>query len=210
MSATLAFDFDGTIVDCRPRQLAALERALGAPPPDPDGFWAAKRAGRTTAEALRRLGLDDSRAEEVAARWVEIVEDDDLLGHDRPLPGAAEALRAARRAGRRLVLLTARRRAAAVGRQLAALGLYDHFDAVAVVPPAEAAPAKAQLLRAERAATFIGDTESDAAAARMAQVPFLAVTGGQRSADYLERRVGCPLYPDLPAAVRAAVGEEST
>lgn len=197
----LALDFDGTLVGCRERQLAALERALaGRPVPDLDAFWGAKLTGASTGAALSALGVAD--AEAVARRWVDVVEDDDLLALDPPVPSLRAALALASAAGAAVAIVTARRRATAARAQIAALGLRPAAG-VHVVAPAAAATAKAAVLRELRAIGFAGDTESDAAAAAGAGVPFAAVAGGQRDADWLAERVGGAVHPTLLQAVRA-------
>jgi phosphoglycolate phosphatase-like HAD superfamily hydrolase len=84
-----------------------------------------------------------------------------------------------------VTLLTARRDPVALAGQLAALGLAPDFHAVEVVDPREAADAKAAHLRAARPALFVGDSETDFAAAERVGVPFIGVDTGQRSAPFL-------------------------
>jgi phosphoglycolate phosphatase len=71
------------------------------------------------------------------------------------------------------------------------------------VAPARTVQEKAQVLRAEGADFFVGDAESDAAAAQAAGVPFAGVTTGQRSAGYLARHGVRHLYDSLAEAVVA-------
>ncbi|HWV86108.1 MAG TPA: HAD family hydrolase, partial [Capillimicrobium sp.] len=134
MTGPIALDLDGTLLDCRPRQVA-LAAALHGPGLDEAAFWAAKREGATTRAALEALGVDGERAARLARRWAAEVEDDRWLALDAPLPGVAAALTALREAGRDAVVLTARRRADAVRRQVAATGLGALVGAVEVVDP---------------------------------------------------------------------------
>ncbi|HEX8101730.1 MAG TPA: hypothetical protein VF533_03890, partial [Solirubrobacteraceae bacterium] len=76
---SVVFDLDGTLLDCRARQVALARHVAGARLDD-DRFWAAKRAGATTADALAAQGFGDARA--LAARWVELVERDEWLALD--------------------------------------------------------------------------------------------------------------------------------
>ena len=62
-------------------------------------------------------------------------------------------------------MLTARRERFFLLQQLDRLGLSRQIDELIVVPPTEAAERKAEALRKLKPLTFIGDTESDAAAA---------------------------------------------
>lgn len=202
MTGPIALDLDGTLLDCRPRQVA-VAAALHGPGLDEAAFWAAKREGATTRAALEAIGVGGERGARLARRWAAEVEDDRWLALDAPLPGVAAALTALRAAGRDAVVLTARRRADAVRRQVAATGLGALVGAVEVVDPVNAAADKATMLTRLGAAGFVGDTESDAAAAGRAGVPFAAVGGGQRSAAWLRAHGIAPVHADLASALAA-------
>jgi phosphoglycolate phosphatase-like HAD superfamily hydrolase len=182
--APTALDVDGTLLDCRARQVAVARRVAGAAFDD-DLFWTAKRNGAATAPALMAAGLSEHAAREAAAAWRAAIEDDEWLALDGLLPGALRALDALGAERMPVVLLTARRRPEAVRLQLERLGLLERVDALLVVDPARPVPAKAAHLRRMRARGFVGDTESDAAAAARAGVPFVAVGSGQRSTAFL-------------------------
>lgn len=200
MSA-LAFDLDGTLVSCRERQVAVAETV--AAPLDPDAFWAAKQDGRTTAEALTAQGIE--QPEQAARAWVDRIEEEHFLALDRLAAGALEALLAAQEAGLAPVILTARRDAAAVGRQVEWLGLVPPATGPVVVDPRRAGEEKAVALAELDAVGLVGDTESDLAAARTAGVPFAAVDGGQRSAAFLNERGAEQVHPDVLSACRALI-----
>lgn len=199
---TVALDLDGTLLDCRPRQVRLAARLVGAGF-DADRFWAAKRHGATTRVALEAVGVPGARAQRIAREWAAAVEDDAWLAVDPLLPGARRALAALAAAARPVLVLTARRRARAARDQVAHLvpGL-----PVEVVDPARAAAAKAAALRRCRARAFVGDTESDAAAAAAAAVAFLAVGGGQRDPTWLSEHGIAPVYAGVDDAVRALLG----
>ena len=198
----LALDLDGTLLDCGPRQVQALDAALGGQYRDPVAFWDHKRRGLTTREALIALGMHEADAHELAERWRVVVEADELLLADTVLPGAESALEAARAHAERLVVITARRRGDAAAAQCERLGLMAHLDEVIAVPPAEAADRKAVVLRDLRAIGFVGDTASDARAAAAAEVPFAAVTTGQHTREVLAAAVSAPIVDDLQTAIR--------
>lgn len=196
---TVALDLDGTLLDCRPRQVR-LAAQLAGPGFDGDAFWAAKRHGATTAAALESLGVEPGRAAAIAREWAAVIEDDGWLAVDPLLPGACPALAALAAAGRPAMILTARRRADAVRAQVVGLGLRVPVE---VVDPRDAVARKAAVLRERGAAAFVGDTESDARAAADAGVPFLAVGTGQRHPQWLRERGIAPVHADLQEAVRA-------
>lgn len=138
--------------------------------------------------------------ERATRMWGERIEAEAWLARDRALPGVARLLGALRAGGYRLIVLTARRRPRGAELSLRAAGLATLVDEVVVVDPAHAAQAKAEAMRDRRVALMAGDTESDAAAAAAAGVPFRAVSTGQRSAGYL-LRAGWPAHRSLRAAL---------
>jgi phosphoglycolate phosphatase-like HAD superfamily hydrolase len=190
----VALDLDGTLLDCRARQVAVAVHLAGSL--DEDAFWAAKRGGATTAAALAAQGAPD-----VSAEWVEQIEDERWLALDLPLPGAEAALAELRRAGFDPVVLTARRHANRVAAQVERLGLAPPV----VVAPAAASVEKAAALRQVGAAGLIGDTESDLEAARAAGVPYELVSTGQRDAAFLRRHGAAAVHDTLGQAVEALV-----
>lgn len=187
----IGLDFDGTIVDCRPRQEAALVAAAAAcgrdAPLDLDGVWQRRRHGATLVEALVAGGIDAAEARRIGACWVETVEDDAVLPHDPLLPDARAVLTRLA-ACHDLAIVSARRRPDGIARQIADLGLADLVGELHVVPPgAGAAAAKAEILRRRKIACFVGDTESDLGAARFAEIPVCLVATGQRDGAWLAR-----------------------
>jgi len=201
----IALDLDGTIVDARRRQVAvamACLAELDVSTVEPAAFWALKRAGRTTEEALTALAVPAEAARRVAERWVAQIEDPRWLRVDQVVPGARAAITALRLSGSRPFILTARRDQAAASAQIESLDLGFGQDDITIVDPRDAAAAKAEALRRQQAMGFIGDTESDALAADLAGVRFVAVATGQRSAEALRRAGIADVRADLPDAVR--------
>lgn len=188
----IALDLDGTLVDCKERQsllAASLCRAAGFEL-NIEAFWTAKRAGATTASAICGQGIDVPFATKLSKLWVKHIESEAWLRMDRLLPGVISSLHNVRELGFRLHLVTARANERALIRQLRWLSIAPLFDHVEVVCPCEASQQKAKYLTAVAPIVFIGDSESDAAAANSAQIKFVAVTNGQRSAGYLQARTG--------------------
>lgn len=201
--SVVVFDLDGTLLDARARQVHALVQAgiaLEQPTPDPDRFWQLKRNGSTTGQALEQLGMPAARAHRLATWWQEHVEDSEMLRFDQLLPLATASIEACRVEGLSPCILTARSGAGSVLVQLDECGLARLVDDVRVVSPADAATAKAVHLKQWGAVAMIGDTESDARAAVLATVPFLAVSCGQRSEDFLRARF-LEVFVDAHSAV---------
>lgn len=200
MKPTLALDLDGTLLSCAPRHQALMRqlcRGDGVAPDFIDRYWAAKRDGASNLSALQALGHPAAAAR--SAAWLQQIERWPWLGFDRPLPGVMEALSARRH---RVVVLTARRERFFLEQQLDRLGLAGWIDTLVVVPPSQAARAKAQELKALQPVAFVGDSESDAEAAAASGTPFLPLDCGMRSADFWRRQGTLP-YPDLRAALAA-------
>lgn len=203
---TVAYDLDGTLLEASHRQVALAShhlRAAGAQDLDEVAFWEAKRAGSTTREALVGLGYGSKLAAMVSEAWSRDVEDDTWQSLDEWLPGARTALTRVRAAGFAAWVLTARRDPAAVARHLSALGALSQVDRLIVVSPSRAADEKAPHLTA--AVAFIGDTESDLAAARMAEVPFIGVTSGLRSATRLTEAGATQVVADVATATNLVI-----
>lgn len=168
---------------------------------DEPRFWRAKRSGANTRAALLGLGYEREIADRAAARWGERIEDDEWLARDRALAGVPGVLSRLRATGQEFAVITARRNAAGAEVSLRAAGLEPFVERLHVVDPASAAAAKAAVLRELGHPPFVGDSESDAEAARLAGVRFIAVATGQRSRGYLSRH-GYAVMGTLAGAVR--------
>jgi phosphoglycolate phosphatase-like HAD superfamily hydrolase len=206
MRGTVAFDLDGTLLTCEPRQSAVLRAALRRAREfsiDPSAVWRRKREGASTQAALVAEGLLHSMAENICGSWLEMIEGSVWLSLDQPFPGVRDALANIKSLGCRLVLLSGRRQPHLAAVELQALRLRSFFDEFLAVHPANASAAKAEHLRRLRPLVFFGDTESDARAAASAGTPMLAVASGQRSEDFLRRSGVGAIYPGVPEAVRA-------
>lgn len=194
----VALDLDGTLIDAKVRQVELARFHLGAFGVELDGevLWAKKREGATTRAALEAMGYPC--AAEVAAGWARDIESREWLVRDAWLDGVPEVLGALRERGLKLKVVTARQDEAALREQVEALGVSALVDEVVVVDPRRTAIEKAAHL--EGVALFVGDSESDAEAARLAGVPFVAVATGVRSRAFLER-LGLTVEEGLAAAL---------
>jgi phosphoglycolate phosphatase-like HAD superfamily hydrolase len=189
LRAVFATDFDGTLVDCRRRQLAVVAEALAARGADSSRdflgrHWRLKREGMNTCDALIHEGMDQGLAKRIADDFKAVVEDERFLVLDRPFPSVERTLDLLRREGYSVHVLTARTRPGSVAAQIERL-FGRSVDEVHVVSPRRAADEKAAILRTIEPVCFVGDSESDAQAASAGNVPFFGVSCGQRSATHL-------------------------
>ena len=184
----LFLDFDGTIVDPRPRYYYVYSTLLGASstPLPLDDYWKLKQAAQPerTIVAEHHHGVD---ANDFAARRLAMIESEAALAHEQPIPGAVEAVQALRRA-HDLYLVTLRRNRAGLQAELARLGLDDCFVEVLSAPAtADPAGVKVDLIgkRACAADWMIGDTEADIGAGQRLHMMTCGVATGIRTSDFL-------------------------
>jgi phosphoglycolate phosphatase-like HAD superfamily hydrolase len=206
----LALDLDGTLIDARARQVGVARHVLaqlGAQPLREGRFWELKRSGASTESALVRLGYTASVAGEGARLWRAEIEAEAWLAQDQALPGVEQALHELRADGVSTAVLTARGRPEGALSSARAAGLDELIGELIVVSPERASREKASWLAARSPAAFIGDTESDGAAAASAGVAFVAVAGGQRDGTYLGAR-GYRVRDTFAQAVAELVGAE--
>jgi phosphoglycolate phosphatase len=183
----VGFDLDLTLIDSQPAIMAAwgeLARETGA--------------CIDMACITARLGV---KLEDEVARWFPVSERDKAAASYRqhyvrlapdlttPLPGAAEALAAVRRAGERVLIVTAKH-PVSVGPSLAAAGLeaddlYTHVYG----------PEKAAVLSQAGAVAYVGDTPADMGAAITAGAHAVGVATGSFGAADL-RAAGAELVLD--------------
>lgn len=182
-----AFDLDGTLVTARQRQLTLL-RAI-AKRIDvhlvEDAVWQKKREGVSTRAALLEMGLNEERAKEIASAWIQEIETPYWLSLDTLFSDTLKVLDSFRESGEALILLTARQNTRLLLQQLARLGIREYFTGVECVSPFDAVNEKAKVLSRYAFAGFVGDSETDFAAAKRTGTPFYAVSTGQRSPVFL-------------------------
>jgi pyrophosphatase PpaX len=176
------FDFDGTLADSVELILASFRHAtaevLGYVPDE-----AELRAGIGLPLIDQMRTLDAERAQELYEAYVE----HNLAVHDelmRPYPGVDELLNRLRRDGRRLGVVTSKRRETALlGLDVLGLGEFDVLigweDTDAHKPGPEPLMRALELLGASAdEAVYLGDTPWDMQAGRAAGVATVAVLWG--------------------------------
>jgi phosphoglycolate phosphatase len=164
------FDLDLTLINSRPAIMAAWEAVAAEMGAQIDLAQVDTRMGvKLEEEVAYWFGPDEQTAAAECYRrhYVRLAPDMTTL-----LPGAAEAVEAVRRAGERVVVVTAKH-ATSVGPSLTAAGLtpdevFTHVHG----------PQKAEVLVQVGAALYVGDTPHDMSAARTAAVAAVGVTTG--------------------------------
>jgi len=216
--ATVIFDLDGTMVDTAPDLIAAANHTLGVFGMAPVEARIIQPALSLGAKAMIRAAITEhSRTADaetlsiMTERFVEYYSEHIAVG-SRIFPGLVEALTALRGGGTRLGVCTNKREALA-RKLLAELRLDHYFDAIAGVDTFPVhKPDAGHLLGtiamaggAPARSVMIGDSPVDAAAARNAKVPFVAVSFGygEMPADLLEPDAVINSFADLVPALRA-------
>ncbi len=182
-------DLDGPILDTRRRHHACYAQILGAhgcDPLDVQTYWNLKRKRMGVAELLAKGGCKVVPSADFERRWVRLIEQPRFLELDVVQPGALAQLRDWKRAGFHLILASMRQNSRTARRQLRALEIAELFSAVTFSPPEGGAEGKAAgviSVMPSRAmpSVWIGDTEADMMAARIAGFHRIAVTCGIRS-----------------------------
>jgi phosphoglycolate phosphatase len=218
---TVVFDLDGTLADTAPDLMAALNAVLAGedlPPASLQSTRAMIGGGLRAllARALHARGVDpgEGRFEDLCvdlrARYRARI-----ARESRPYPGVAAALEAIAAAGARLAVCTNKPSALAAA-LLGELGLARHFAAVVGPDGAPAAkPDPRHLLFAieqaggeRKRAIMVGDSASDARAARAAGLPLILVDFGYADAPLAELGADVLIshFDQLPAACAALSG----
>jgi len=166
---TVGFDLDLTLIDTRAATRAALRTADLDPAAAIDVDACLVSGAALRAEFGRRLPPEQVAP---ALRRFAAAFREDGLPLVRPLPGAAALLDRVRRAGRRSVVVTARRAESAAS-CLRAAGM-----AVDAIAGGLAGPDKSSAIRAHGVTVYLGDHPLDMAAAVAAGVPGIGVLTG--------------------------------
>ncbi len=188
---TVIFDLDGTMVDTAPDLIAAANYTLsrfGMAPVEERVIQPAVGLGARAMilAAMNELGhtADPETLSRMTDQFIDYYGDNVAIG-SRIFPGLVEALVVMREEGARLGVCTNKREALTL-KLLAALRLDQYFDAIAgadtfPVRKPDAAHLLGTIAMAggdPARAIMIGDSATDAGAARNAKVPFVAVSFG--------------------------------
>ena len=187
-------DLDGTLLDGRRRYFLVHCRSLSMPAVlTQDEYWGLKQR-RVSEKDILHLHYPFADYAAYGARRLPMLEDEELLKEDTLFPWTVDVLTELAACGT-LFLVTLRRHADRLERQLERLGLLSRFAAILTAPPTDdPAATKAALIRpyAHPGDWIIGDTEADTGAGKMLGLRTCAVLSGIRDSSFLE-----PIHPDL-------------
>lgn len=215
--AIIVFDLDGTLVDTAPDIVATLNHLLASEGHPPVALAEARTMIGEGAWALLAKGFAAAGAPVPEKRRTELVER--FIGHyrtrmareSRAFPGAAAALDALTADGARLAVCTNKRTDLST-QLLKDLGLLDRFAAViggdaAGVGKPDPAPLRLAIDRAGglvENALMVGDSATDAGAARALGLPLVLVSFGYTAtpARALSADLVIDAFAELPSACR--------
>lgn len=171
---TIAFDFDGTLVDSRARHSILLKEILKNFNYDIDvtDLINFKRNNKNNIEFLISKGLDKNTAEKIQKIWIKNIENIELLKTDKLYP---ESIKLIEKYSNKndLILITARTNKKNLYTQLKTLNIKKYFKEIFIVEPSnQVAQNKASILIDNNVQLMIGDTKTDFIASKIANIPF--------------------------------------
>ena len=184
---SVAYDFDGTLVDIKTRQMGLLDaicKSFGVEI-NQDRIWRQKREGFNNVAALREQNIEGDLAFNLDKIWRSEIESQFWLTLDKKIAKRTNEVRMLRNWNCKTYLISARKHPHNLFQQLEALDLTNDFDEVIRVNPASKVTEKAHFLKVLGIDLFIGDTEADYSSSQLANVKFHGVTTGQRSLKFL-------------------------
>lgn len=175
---TVGFDLDMTLIDPRPGMVRAIEALNAAFALSLDGEAFAAHLGPPLADTMRGYGFDEPMVERLVNHFREIYPSV-VVGATEPMPGAARALDAVRKAGGRTLVITGKYE------PNAALHLKAFGWDVDLLAGDVFAAAKGEVLREEGATIYVGDHLGDIVGAKTAGAVAVGVATGPYGVDQL-------------------------
>lgn len=209
MIDTIFIDFDGTLVDIRPRHYGVYAECVllyQAEPLTIDKYWELKRADTKWATLLEMSGLDAGVETEFLNEFISRIEDAKYLAIDSLFDDSIETLQYMKKQGVAVVLVSLRRDPVALSNQIKSLGVDRYCDMVLSGhsnTKEGVLQKKAEVIRASckyQSAMIIGDTEADIAAGIQLKIPTVALTRGIRDEAHLRARRPDYVYRTLREA----------
>lgn len=178
--ATVAFDFDGTLLDSRNRHIVVMRDVLSQFGKDlnVDDLVEFKSNGKNNIDYLISKGIDKDTALKIQEQWVKNIEKPEYLDNDVLYNDAIELLEKYKQ-DNDLILVTARSNIDGLNNQIDKFNLRKYFKNIFIVNPGgDVINQKARILRDEDVKYFIGDTHSDNVASKIASTQFIFYKNG--------------------------------
>ena len=179
----VAFDWDGTLLDSRKRHKIVMDFVLNkfGISLDISDLIEFKRKGKNNIEYLVSKGIKESLAKEIQQEWIKNIENHGFLETDKLYSDAIDRLEKYSKEND-LILVTARSNAELARQQIQKNGVAKYFKNIFIVSTGKnASKEKAKILKEQKAILMIGDTSSDAQAAREANIAFKFYDNGFHS-----------------------------
>ena len=186
----VAFDFDGTLVNCEIRQVQVLRSILRRKEInlidfDYEKWWTFKINGSNTLDALIKMQIDTNKAKKINNAWIEIIENPEWLDLDKLRENVYLLLKELIKLNKSIYIITARKSRYFFLNQIKKLTIDLYISKAFVVNPSNGKEEKKELLSSLKPAYFVGDSENDYFSAMNAGINFIAITSGQRSKKFL-------------------------
>ena len=173
-SPTIAFDFDGTLLDSRNRHGIVLKDILNKFNIDIDvsDLIEFKRNNKSNIDYLISKGIEENLAKEIQIQWIKNIEKEEYLTLDILYNNTIEILEKYSKEND-LILVTARNNKVGLQNQINKFGLRKYFKEIYVVNSGKnTSELKAEILKRKNAVLMFGDTLSDKKAADIAGIEF--------------------------------------
>ena len=183
------FDFDGTLIDSKPRLYRLFSDLVADHGLTFDEYWEMKRSqiGHETILS-RTLGKTTEQVQKFQMEWMRLIEEAKYLALDAPFPGVERMLKDLIQSGMSIHLVTARQFVDQAGWQLRRLGWASLFDSILVTGQRAE---KEALIRASVDSLslndiMIGDTGKDIQCGKSLCLITVAVLSGFRDRKAIE------------------------
>lgn len=178
--ATVAFDFDGTLLDSRNRHIIVMRDVLSQfnISLSVDDLVEFKSNGKNNIDYLISKGINRDTAENIQKQWVKDIEKPKYLDIDVLYNDAIELLEKYKQ-DNDLILVTARSNIDGLNNQIDKFDLRKYFKEIFIVNPGKNVVFdKSEILKSNKVILMIGDTNSDYMAAKIAGTKFMFYKNG--------------------------------
>ena len=188
---SVAFDFDGTLVNCKIRQVEVLQSILRRKEINIRDFninkwWKYKRNGLNTFDALVKMQINTKTAEYISNCWISNIENPEWLDLDSLFDCVIPMLNRLKELDKNVYIITARKSEHFFLNQIRKLCVDQYIKKYFVVTPFNSIEQKREILNQLKPSLYFGDSENDFYSAQKSGVKFIAVSTGQRSKQFLK------------------------